>query len=312
VGYLNVPGLYASRAGTAQAKTSTLDARNILEDPDHGLRSAGVDIVILDLRTNGGGTLREAIGVPGLFIGSGPIAQLKGADRNVRHLDSKEILSAWDGPMVVLTSFNTGSGAELLAAALKDYGRALLVGDPTTAGNGTIQTLLEVGAEVSQGADAPKLGTLHVTTQQFYRVNGDSTQGQGVAPDLILPSLTDPMPSGESISSPALPFDRVAPIEHGNSGTLSAEQKTRLGTLSERRREQSPEFRKLSGDVARLNARRSRKTASLNEAKAREERRSIEDSSQQAKDDRLFEANFYNDEILAITRDYLQAVKSEK
>jgi carboxyl-terminal processing protease len=312
VGYLNVPGLYASRAARAQAKTSTRDARNLLEDPDHGFRSAGVDIVILDLRTNGGGTVGEAVSLPGLFIGSGPVAQVKGSDRNVRHFDSKEILAAWDGPMVILTSFNTGSGAELLAAALKDYGRALLVGDPATAGNGTIQTLLEVGTEVSPNADAPKLGALQVTTQQFYRVNGDSTQMQGVAPDLILPSLTEQMKSGESLSSPALPFDRVAPIEHGNSGTLSAEQKTQLGTLSERRREQSPEFRKLAGDVARLNARRTRKTTSLNEAKAREEGRSVEDSSQQLKDDRLFEANFYNDEILAITRDYLQAVKANK
>jgi carboxyl-terminal processing protease len=309
-GYIHVPTLYASGQQGPGAKTASRDVRSILEDAKTGMRKAGIDVVIFDLRNNTGGAINEAISALGLFIGSGPVTQVKGFDRNTKSYDCNEILSSWDGPLIVLTSYKTASGAELVAAALQDYGRALVVGDATTAGAGSIQTVYDVGVAVS-AKNPPKLGSVSITGLQFYRINGDSTQVRGVIPDVILPSSTDPPVIISNPNAPILGFDRVAPIERAKNVNLSADQKAELQKRSDARRGQSEAFRRLIDIIAKRDASNKLKVVSLNEDKALEQLQGRL-GSVEVLDDSLFEPGFYNDEVLGIARDYLEMLKASK
>src|SRR5690606_34912583 len=170
-------------------RSTTRDVRKILDD----FRGKGVDAVVLDLRRNGGGSLSEAISLTGLFIDQGPVVQVKDPDGHVQHLDDMDRGVAWDGPLVVLTSKFSASASEILAGAIQDYRRGLIVGDESTHGKGTVQSLLDLGDQLFKIPNPPNLGALKITMQQFYRPNGDSTQKRGVLADVVLPSLTNHM-----------------------------------------------------------------------------------------------------------------------
>src|SRR5262249_18321747 len=139
-----------------------------------------VDGVVLDLRRNGGGALTEALALTGLFIDQGPIVQVKGAQQRVQHRDDPEKGTVYGGPLIVMDSRMSASASEILAGALQDYRRALIVGDSSTHGKGTVQVVIDIGNQL-QSERPPKLGAIKLTIQQFYRVNGDSTQERGVA-----------------------------------------------------------------------------------------------------------------------------------
>jgi carboxyl-terminal processing protease len=310
IGYLHVPNLYTNESQTAGSgpKTVTRDVRKILEDPQRGFKAADVDAVILDLRTNYGGVLSHSISLSGTFIGPGTVLQVKGSNGRIQQYNSQEKAAAWEGPLVVLTSRNTASGAEIIAGALQDYGRALIIGDSTTAGLGTIQSIYDLGKEISPGANSPKLGALKVTTLQFYRVNGESTQLRGVKPDVVLPSYTEHLKVGETFQPGALPFDQVPSVPHGNLNMINADQKSQLQNLADQRRAKSAEFRRLAEDALQLEKRNKRKSISLNEDKARDELRKIGTEENTSEWD-MMPANYYNDEVLAITADYLRIAK---
>ena len=147
---------------------------------------------MVDLRRNGGGSLEEAISLTGLFLKSGPIVQTKGSNGNIVVSSDPDPGIAYAGPLVVLTSRQSASASEIFAAALQDYGRAVIVGDKNTFGKGTVQTILEIGRFTSLlGSRSQDDGALKLTIQKFYRVAGGSTQLHGVASDVVLPSLTD-------------------------------------------------------------------------------------------------------------------------
>lgn len=201
IGVLTLPEFYAdfegARNGDEGARRASVDVRRILNE----FATNNVDGVILDLRNDGGGSLEEAIGIAGLFIPVGPVVQVR-EQRGVAVLPDGDPDTVYSGPLVVLVNRLSASASEIVAAALQDYGRALIVGG-TTHGKGTVQTVYPL----SKLSD--DLGSLKVTTASFYRIAGGSTQIKGVVPDVVLPSLYDALEIGEEYLPHALPWSQV-------------------------------------------------------------------------------------------------------
>jgi len=168
--------------------------------------------VILDLRRNGGGSLEEAINLTGLFIRKGPVVQTRGARGDIEVGADKDPSIAFDGPLVVMTSRFSASASEIVAGALQDYGRALVIGDSSTFGKGTVQSVLPLAGIMDQNAlgHAYDPGALKVTIRKFYRPSGASTQLRGVSADIVLPSTSDFADISESALKDPLPWDTVA------------------------------------------------------------------------------------------------------
>jgi carboxyl-terminal processing protease len=320
VGVIDLPSFYsdmgAARSGKGEFKSATEDVRKILKD----FNTKRVDGVILDLRHNGGGALSEALALTGLFIDEGPIVQVKGSQGRVQRKGDPEKGTVYGGPLIVLVSRFSASASEILAGALQDYGRALIVGDPATHGKGTVQVVLDLGNQLRDD-DPPKLGALKLTIQQFYRINGDSTQNRGVASDVVLPSFTDALATGEKDLEHALAFDKVQPAEHENLGMAPADVVAVLKARSAERVSKSAEFAKLIKNVQRFKERKERKAIALNEQELREYTKDDEADKAEEKANGLlpdshsdatpykFQRNFMNNEILQIMEDYLQGKK---
>ena len=318
VGVINLPSFYLDMAGAQQGqaefKSSTRDCKRLLED----FRKQGVDCVVLDLRSNGGGSLPEAIKLTGLFIDKGPVVQIKDSDKQVRPYDDVDPGVVWDGPLVVLTSKFSASASEILAGAIQDYHRGLIVGDKSTHGKGTVQTLLDVGRQLFPRFDSsPQLGAIKVTIQQFYRPSGDSTQLEGVLSDVELPSITSHLPIGESDLDHALTFDRVPRADFAGSGKVTDGMVAMLREASAKRVQANKDFEKLASDIARYEKRKDEKTISLmeseferqwNEGKAAEdeEEKKLEEMESQKKP--VVRRDYYFDEALNVTIDYLKAL----
>ena len=175
------------------------------------LKKENIAGLVVDLRRNGGGSLEEAISLTGFFLKSGPIVQTKGLERDTSSSRAIRIRALrYGGPLVVLTSRQSASASEIFAAALQDYGRAVIVGDKNTFGKGTVQTILEIGRFTSLlGSRSQDDGALKLTIQKFYRVAGGSTQLHGVASDIVLPTLSDLPEYGEGALKNCLPYDEV-------------------------------------------------------------------------------------------------------
>lgn len=318
VGVINLPSFYLDMAGAQQGqaefKSSTRDCKRLLED----FRKQGVDCVVLDLRSNGGGSLPEAIKLTGLFIDKGPVVQIKDSDKQVRPYDDVDPGVVWDGPLVVLTSKFSASASEILAGAIQDYHRGLIVGDKSTHGKGTVQTLLDVGRQLFPRFDSsPQLGAIKVTIQQFYRPSGDSTQLEGVLSDVELPSITSHLPIGESDLDHALTFDRVPRADFAGSDKVTDGMVAMLREASAKRVQANKDFEKLASDIARYEKRKDEKTISLmeseferqwNEGKAAEdeEEKKLEEMESQKKP--VVRRDYYFDEALNVTIDYLKAL----
>ena len=198
------------RRTTENFKSTTRDVARLLEK----FNKEKVDAVVLDLRRNGGGSLTESISLTGLFIDSGPVVQVKDSDKRVQHYDDPDRGMLWSGPLVVLTSKFSASASEIFAGAIQDYHRGLVVGDKSTHGKGTVQSLLDLGKDLFHIPNAQPLGALKITIQQFYRPNGDSTQNRGVLADVELPSITSHLDIGESSYDYALKFDHVPQVPY--------------------------------------------------------------------------------------------------
>ncbi len=202
IGVLTLPEFYANfeaaRNGDDNARRASTDVRRIL----NGFATNRLDGVILDLRNNGGGSLLEAIDIAGFFIPVGPIVQVR-EQRGVSVLPDGDPETVYSGPLVVLVNRLSASASEIVAAALQDYGRAVIVGDSKTHGKGTVQTVYPLSKLNDD------LGSLKVTTASFYRIAGGSTQLKGVMPDVVLPSLYDSLEIGEEYLPHALPWSQV-------------------------------------------------------------------------------------------------------
>lgn len=253
LGVITLPDFYvdfaAAEKNEADARRSSTDMRRLIDE----LILQGIEGLVIDLRNNGGGALAESIDIAGLFITSGPVVQVK-ENRGVQVLPDVDPSVSYEGPLVVLVNRLSASASEILAAALQDYGRAVIVGDRQTHGKGTVQTLYPLGGE--------RRGRLKLTTAGFYRINGDSTQLKGVTPDIIIPSYLDVMDIGEDSLEHALPWDTVRRAMYRTSdglGPLIPE----LAERSRKRIKQSEDFQFMLQRRERLRERFETPTVSL-------------------------------------------------
>jgi carboxyl-terminal processing protease len=279
----------------------------------------GVDLVIIDLRTNGGGALTEAIEVSGLFIDQGPVVQVKEQDGEVKPHNDEESGVAYSGPLVVICNRLSASASEIFAGVIQDYHRGIIVGDTTTHGKGTVQNVMPVGRQMFQWLNPQDRGALKLTINQFYRVNGDSTQNRGVRSDVVLPSMFDHMDLGESFLENALAFDRIKPAKYESLNLVDAKILSSLRQLSQKRVAADSGFQKDQRAITKYVARKNRKTVSLNEDTLRKEREKDQADAGDEEQTDLFSADedgpifpkgHYNDEVLRIGVDYVQQLKS--
>ena len=311
LGIITLPDFYADFAAASNhekdARRASVDVRRLLQEQV----TQGIDGLVLDLRNNGGGSLVEAIETAGLFISSGPVVQVK-ESQGVQVLPDADPDKDFDGPMIVLVNRLSASASEILAAALQDYKRAIIVGDEQTHGKGTVQTLMPLGT---------RKGSLKLTTAGFYRINGGSTQLKGVTPDIIIPSYLDVMGLGEDSLEHALPWDTVYPAMYRTQNGLS-ELIPLLADQSKERLDNSGEFQVYLAKRERLKERFDTKTISLSldkrlaEAEAEKELDSIQSIAFMSdEEEEADSADIILDEALNILSDFIdlkQVVKPEQ
>jgi carboxyl-terminal processing protease len=273
VGVITVPSFYqdydASRAGAKDFRSTTRDVQRLISE----LKKDGADVLIMDLRANGGGYLPEAESLTGLFIDRGPVVQLRDTSGRIEVDDDPDPAVFYSGPMIVLVDRFSASASEIFAGAIQDYGRALIVGQQTY-GKGTVQNAHPLNYTIF--GRKPDLGQLNVTIGKYYRITGESTQDRGVTPDIALPSLIDANEVGESTRDRALPWDHIEPATFRVEGDLKLTA-TSLEKLHEERTANSADFKYLHDDIAALDAMRNQKTVSLS-LKTREAERQRLDS----------------------------------
>jgi len=315
IGVISLPTFYgdtaAIRRGDLNAVSATSDCRKILND----FKAKSVDAVIVDIRDNGGGLLDEAKTLSGLFVDTGPILQVRDAT-GIRHLDDNDDGTAWDGPMVVVTNHASASASEIFAGVIKDYGRGLIVGDSSTFGKGTVQSLEPIKDHLP-GQDLRPLGALKLTIQQFYRVNGESTQLKGISPHIHIPSLRDETNFGEGKMDNPMKFDQVAALPHDDYHRVPADLIALLDTRSQERRNADQKFQKENERIKKYVARKARHRISLSEARFKaengadeagndEDRGKLDNKNSKNKERSRWESDYYNDEIVRIVADYLR------
>jgi carboxyl-terminal processing protease len=319
IGFIDLPGFYmdmtGARQGIPEFKSATRDVRKILDD----FNRKGIDAVVIDLRRNGGGALNEAISLTGLFIDTGPVVQVKDSDGHVQHYDDLDAGVAWSGPLVVLQSKFSASASEIFAGAIQDYRRGLVIGDKSSHGKGTVQSMLDVGQSLFQIPNAPSLGALKITIQQFYRPDGDSTQLRGVVSDIELPSITSHLPVGESDLDNPLQFDHVDPVRFAPANMVDSSLVKQIAQLSTERIQKSEDFQKVVKSIEHYEKQKDRKQVSLNKEKFIADRADM--NAEKEEEDKLNELNetkrpvvkrdFYINEVLALTTDYMRLSKTK-
>src|SRR5205809_1160593 len=260
LGWLTLPSFYADM--DKHQKSTTRDVVALLKR----LKKENIAGLVVDLRRNGGGSLEEALSLTGLFLKSGPIVQTKDYNGSIRISSDPDPGIAYSGPLMVLTSRQSASASEIFAAALQDYGRAVVVGDKNTFGKGTVQTILPIGRFASLlGSRSDEDGALKLTIQKFYRVAGGSTQLHGVASDIVLPSLSDLPEFGEGALKNALPYDEVSKAKYTKWSDTHSLFVDQLRRRSEERVKNGPEFHFVMDDIGRLRHKLDENRISLNE-----------------------------------------------
>lgn len=214
-GYVYIPSFYRDFEGSrngGNGRNSTDDTKAEIKR----LKEQGIDGLILDLRDDGGGALVDAVDITGLFIKAGPVVQVKNSFGDSRILSDTNEEIQYDGPLVVLVNQFSASASEIVAAALQDYKRAVIVGSKHTHGKGTVQTIIDLNENIPllQLKKYDDLGALKVMIQKFYRVTGGSTQYKGVEPDIVLPNLSEHIKSGERYLDYSLPWDSIDPVDY--------------------------------------------------------------------------------------------------
>jgi carboxyl-terminal processing protease len=272
IGVISLPGFYqdfvARQNGDKNFKSATRDVKNLLGE----LRKDNVDGVLVDLRNNGGGSLDEAIEMTGLFIDKGPVVQQRDAKGNVTVWGDNKAGVAWNGPLGVLINRGSASASEIFAAAIQDYGRGVVIGEPSF-GKGTVQTVADLDRFVNHVK--PELGELKMTIAQFFRINGGTTQLRGVIPDIRLPTMFDADEFGESSFNNALPWTQIKAAAYIPAGNLSGIVPM-LVARHDKRISHDRDFKYLQEDIAEFNTLRQKNQISLNEDERRKEREAQE------------------------------------
>jgi carboxyl-terminal processing protease len=317
VGVIDLPSFYldmdAIRRNDPEARSTSRDMSRLLKS----FEDQKIDAVVVDLRRNGGGSLQEAVAATGLFIKSGPVVYVKDTVNGVMGHSDRDPSVAWDGPLVVLTSRFSASASEIFAGALKDYGRAVVVGDSSTHGKGTVQSLQELGPIVFKIDDPLNLGALKITIQQFYRPSGVSTQNRGVISDVVIPSFSEHFAEGEASLPFAVPFDEIPPKAFDKRDDVSATIIEQLNAKSTKRVTGSEKFNDLKERVVKFKELKDRKTIPLQRDKfvalqaqmedERDEQRKLFTAS--ATNDEVVSRDYYFEEVLSITADLVELSK---
>ena len=266
-GVIALPTFYmdfnARSKGDKNFKSATRDVTRLLEE----LKRDKIDSVLIDLRNNGGGSLSEAIELTGLFIGKGPVVQQRDSQGKVTVESDKIAAPVWNGTVGVLINRGSASASEIFAAAIQDYGRGLIIGEPSF-GKGTVQTMINLDQMARN--DKPKFGELKMTVAQFFRINGGTTQLRGVVPDISFPTTSDPETFGESSYENALPWAQIPAAEYRAAGNIKALIPL-LQIRHEARVAKNKDFQYLKEDIAEVRQLRKRNIVSLNEAERRKE-----------------------------------------
>ncbi|MCY1272387.1 Tail-specific protease [compost metagenome] len=263
LGVIDVPAFYldfkAYRSGDPNYKSTTRDVKKLIGE----LQKEKVDGIVIDLRNNGGGSLQEATELTGLFIDQGPTVLVRNSDGRVDVLNDDEGKAFYTGPMTVLVNRLSASASEIFAGAMQDYHRALIVGGQTF-GKGTVQTIQPLNH-----------GELKLTLAKFYRVSGQSTQHQGVIPDISYPSIVDDKEIGESALPDSMPWDTIRPVLKAQADPFKPFL-DQLKTRHDARTENNADFVYARERLALAQELMREKTVSLNEAKRRAQQSSIE------------------------------------
>ena len=277
IGVITLPSFYidfnARSRGNSNYVSTTHDVKKLLLE----LEKENIDGLIIDLRGNGGGSLSEVVSLTDLFIDTGPVVQIKDSSGHTDILKDKKSGVVYSGPLAVMIDKGSASASEIFAGAIKDYKRGIIIGE-NTFGKGTVQTILPL-SNYSQGHKFNKpLGELKITTAQFFRINGDSTQHKGVAPDITWNLPKSDTDFGESTLKNSLPWRHIQPAGHYISANkLNNEELKKLGQLSTQRRNHTEKFVATMDKIKLLVVEGNKKLVSLNLAKRKLERRSFDE-----------------------------------
>jgi len=297
IGIITVPGFYAdfkaARAGDPNYKSTTRDVKLLIDTLKNKDK---VDAIVMDLRSNGGGSLVEAINLTGLFIDKGPVVQVKDLKGDIDVQEDQDAGAAWTGPFGVMVDRLSASASEIFAGAIQDYGRGIIIGTQTY-GKGTVQSSLDLSSLVNPSIlqrlaslvqngkvntltikgkeNLAQLGQINLTMAKFYRVNGSSTQHKGVMPDIILPSFYPLDKIGEDTEESALPWDELQKSNFVPVADLSA-VKPELVKLHDERMAKSLDYKGLIEDIAEMQKREQETSVTLNQDKLKAERDNLE------------------------------------
>ncbi len=249
IGYIKLPRFYAD----FENANGSSCARDVATEVEK-LKREGVSGMIIDLRNNGGGSLRDVVQMSGLFIKDGPIVQVKSREIRPEVLRDYDKSVQYDAPLIIMVNQGSASASEIMAAALQDYGRAVIVGSKGTYGKGTVQRFFDLDRTISGHQDIKPLGEVKLTIQNFYRINGGSTQLRGVTPDIVLPDSYNYLKVGEQENEYPLQWTEISPASFDKMGNIKDLGKLR--SASESRVKKNPTFVKIEDNAKRLKKRR--------------------------------------------------------
>jgi len=232
VGYIKLPQFYADFTNSG-GRSCAIDVEKEIKK----LKNENIDGLIIDLRNNGGGSLKDVVDMAGLFIEKGPIVQVRSSDGSKEVLEDHDPDIQYKGPLVILVNELSASASEILAAAMQDYNRAIIIGGGSTYGKGTVQRMVDLDRLIPSSYDALKpLGAMKLTTQKFYRINGGATQLKGVIPDLVLPDEYAFLDIGEKELDYPMKWDEIKPVFYKEwelatpISVIKADSKARIDT----------------------------------------------------------------------------------
>jgi carboxyl-terminal processing protease len=304
IGWITLPSFYANMSGDGEPKSTTADVEALLTR----LKKENIEGLVIDLRRDGGGSLEEAINLTGLFIPQGPVVQAKDPSGKITINSDKNPDVSYSGPLIVVMNRLSASASEIFAAALQDYGRALVVGDERSFGKGTVQTIVDLDKSMSLpffNVKKPEAGALKLTIQKFYRIRGGSTQIKGVESDIILPSRTDNAEIGEASLKNPLDYDEVAPAilltkDKSLTKDLFLEE---LRARSQKRIQGDPEFIYVNEDMQRLRERIAKNSISTNEDLRRKELADDKQRKESRNEERQARGSLVNAKVWQVTLD---------
>jgi len=309
VGVITLPSFYIDFEGRQKRLKNYRSSSNDTKEQLKALKEKGVDAVILDLRSNGGGGLDESISTAGLFFGSGPVVQVKASNGETETYYDPDESTWYDGPLLVMINRHSASASEIFAGAIQDYGRGLIVGDSHTFGKGTVQNLNDL---------AQKLGAVKVTVNQFYRASGASTQLKGVNADLLLPSIVDELEIGEKYYDYALPYEEIKTAKYSKFN-LTKPFVPELKRRSDARIATDTEFKKVKDEIEKFRKNKEERSRVSLKEKKEEEAKDKKDKKEAKEEELLNEStefslkdDVYLQETLRVAADYVQLLKKQK